>query len=524
MKTRKILALLLALVMLLSLFAGCGKSEPPSTPSEEPAKEGEPAAPADSSSGTKYKEEIKLYMNYAPAGLDAHSYVSAATIYTTSMIHRTLLEYNKDNEIQGCVAESFEWLSDTVLQLKVRPDVMFHNGRQCTAEDIKANIEHVLDPATGWEKQASISLISEVNVIDEYTVQLVLSEPNYGLLDKLTWLVIYPMETAADQNTTPVGCGPFKFVSYIEGQAVNAEKFEDYWDAENIYTQKMSILCSSDADVQAAALQSGEADAILDCTTTADYPLYMNDDRFELVDNQYLAAVTMHLNCEVEPFNDPRVREGLMYLLDYDELIELCTEGYSTRAYYGIMSWLPMFNEELAFDTDPEKGLALLAEAGYPDGFDFVYHVPSVGVESLYGDVIAAQLAKYNINVEVIKEDSTPILARWKETQDYQALTVGIAFSPDDPGMVLGLYYQDNNWQKWDNSGVWDKVIEAGGLTDFDERYDAYSEIWKTIQAEPPILYLATYASYRAKWAGVDGELMRPDGHHDPAYMYRVIE
>ena len=133
----------------------------------------------------------------------------------------SLVEFDGDLVIQPALAESWERLDDLTLQFKLREDVNFHNGEHFDAHAAKASLERALDPETEGPMARQYALVESIDVVDDYTLNIVTSEPDPILLRRMTGLAsnMMPPEylaTASDEQlaSNPVGTGPYRFVSW----------------------------------------------------------------------------------------------------------------------------------------------------------------------------------------------------------------------------------------------------------------------------------------------------------------------
>lgn len=320
----------------------------------------------------------------------------------------------KTFEYKPLLAESWEQLSDTVWQFKLRQGVKFHNGEPFDADDVVFTLNWISNPENGVKVQRNVNWIKEARKVDQYTVDLEMKRPFPQAFEFLSGpITIYPNEYYSEvgpdgMHKQPIGTGPMKVVSIQTAEEYVFEKNEDYnWGSPKGEAQvsKMTVREIADVQTQIAELLAGGIDITADIT--ADHV----DQIGSVPGFTALQAGTMRTGyigfdsanrSGHGPVNKLKVRQAMAHAIDRESLVKNLIRGDA-----GVIH-TPCFptqfgcdvDSAVKYDFDPAKAKALLAEAGYPDGFeiDFYTFRPADWAEAVMGD-----LAKVGIKASLTK-------------------------------------------------------------------------------------------------------------------------
>lgn len=335
----------------------------------------------------------------------------------------------KDETLEIEPALALDWsVSDDglVWTFNLREGVKFHDGTDFNADAVEFSFMRILDeahPYYGLGDQGLAymdwllaSAVSEVVAVDEYSVDFVLNDV-FGPF--LTYMGIYSqyivspaaVETyGEDYYQNPVGTGPFKFDEWKRDEYVQMSVFEDYWgEMPAIETIVWKVV--PDESTRLMELQAGNVHAIKTIAPAQLETILASED-LELLQmagsNLFYAAI----NHQAEPFDDLRVRQAFMHAIDFDALTESLYEGLGTRAVNPMPPTIFGFNHDIEpYAFDPEKAKELLAEAGYPDGFETDIHVFAESRTYIGRPVDAAEIFKSYLSAVGI--DANVIVNEW---------------------------------------------------------------------------------------------------------------
>ena len=343
---------------------------------------------------------IKVGISQDLDSLDPHKAVAAGTKEVLFNIFEGLVkpdiwEFSEVVVLPG----DFRGCESVYIYLRRRN---FHNGNEVTAEDVKYSIERCADTSNGDPLVSAYSIIESVNILDENTVEIRLTEPDTEFLSYMTTAII-PKDNA-DLETNPIGTGPFRYVSRSPQENVILAKNEDYW-GEKAHLDQVEFKIVSDADMLVTNLKGGSIDMAMRLTTNSKVAQpsdlwipYGKEGTMNLVQ-------ALYLNNEAEPLNNEKVRQALCYAIDPDEIMAMMADGKGVRVGTSMYPGLKKYYDEsyaTYYEQDYEKAKKLLKEAGYPDGFDLEITVSSADQPHIdTAQVIVEELKNIGVNATI---------------------------------------------------------------------------------------------------------------------------
>jgi len=506
---KRFTGLLLAVMLMLSMvltFGGCGNNNAGST-----------------GGSTGDKDILTISLDGEPLHLDESLSMDYLMIWATTPINDYLVVFDKDLNVHNSLAEVCEQVDDTTFRFKIHEGVMFHNGREVKAEDVKFSIERVADPDSGSELYTFFERIDSVEVTGDYEGLIHLSSPYAPLLGKLTRIPIIPEEAAATNKTNPVGCGPFKFVEWKKDQSIELVKNEDYWREGYPKMDGISFRIIKDYNTIRSAFLAGELD-ILQWANNIDVDMLEATDGVYLYDNSLSDAFWVICNGDFEPFNDPLVRKAVALALDKYDLLDKGNQGFGTKLDTVVYPTSFFYDESLAYDQDIEEAKRLLEEAGYPDGFDCTLSIPITPVEGVMGTVIADQLTKIGIRTKPLEIEVSVFIDTVWGRNDYEIQVAGDA-GDGDPDTWLSNYCKTgggSNFGNYSNPEL-DKMIDEGvSVYDPAARREIYLEALQIVKEEQPLTFLFGGNLMTALHDDIQGFEGFPTWRYDLSGVYRV--
>lgn len=316
------------------------------------------------------------------------------------------LRISDEGNFEPWLAESYEQAEDGLsVTLNLRDGVMFHNGREMTADDVAWSVELACNQEIGHHLADRFSTCAGVDVVDENTVRINYTERTASQLDGIARLYIFPQEAAETIETVPVGTGPFKFVEWIPGDSLTAEAFEDYWREGEPYLDRVVIRAIPDAQARLVNLRSGSIDFLY-------YVPLIEKEALEAEENIIVGQAppgfsfyAFIMNINAPPFDNVLVRQAFQYAINKEEIANTAFHGQApiVEVPYPETSWAYAEDLEDYYTYDPERARELLAEAGYPDGFSVEMLIRGTNDPHLdQAQVYQQQLADIGVDVELV--------------------------------------------------------------------------------------------------------------------------
>ena len=445
--------------------------------------------------------------------LDPHKAVAAGTKEVLFNIFEGLVKPDTEGNLNPAVAKEYEISEDGMkYTFTLRDGIAFHNGEKVTAADVEYSIKRcagMLDnPEEGVVVESALSVISQVNVIDDKTIELVLNKKDTELLGYLTFAII--PKDYKDMATNPVGTGPFKFESYKPLENIVIAKNEEYW-GDKAFLDKVTFKISSDTDALFLELMGGSVD-IIPYLTDAQASSLPAD--YELMVGTMNLVQGVYFNCDRAPFNNEKIRQAICYAIDRQNIIDMVAGGRGEITGSNVSPRFAKYFSELAKDLysrDVEKAKKLIKEAGV-DNLKFTLTVPSnytFHVDT--AQIVAGQLKEAGITVTIEQVDWATWLSRVYNDRDYQATIIGLA-SDLAPSDTVARFHSkaSNNFVNY-NSEEFDKYFEAAKATSDDkEKVELYNEIQILMAKEAPAAYIQDPALLMAVNKDLEGVRFYP--------------
>lgn len=468
---KKLLALFLALVMVGAVLPGCGDG------SKDPGGQGNNGETGEPVKGGEITVGIAQDLDDS---LDPHQTVAAGTREVLFNIFEGLVKPNSDGEMIPAVAEKYELSEDgTTYTFTLRDGVKFHNGQTVTAEDVVYSINRCAAVPEGQEKPlvAAFSAIRSVEALNEKTVTVTIAQRDLEFISYMTAAII-PADYA-DQATAPVGTGPFKFVSRTPQENFIMERFEDYWGTP-AWLDKVTYKICENADALVMNLNGSSIDLCAHLTAAQAAQLNSN---FKVLEGTMNLVQAIYLNNQAKPFDNQQVRQALCYAIDRQGIMDMVADGHGTAVGSSIYpAFTKYFLPELVdkYPHDVEKAKELLAQAGYPDGFDMTISVPNNYQPHMdTAEVVAEQLREAGINVTIQPVEWSTWLDTIYNGRQFQATVVGVDAANMTARAMLERFTSDyaKNFINYNNPAYDALFQQAINATDEATQTDLYKQM-----------------------------------------------
>lgn len=438
------------------------------------------------------KTSLVLGMAIEPAGLDPTVAAPVAIGQVTwQNVFEGLVTIDRDGKIQPQLAASWDISPDGLTYtFRLRTGVTFHDGEVFDSTVAKASIDRARGEDSVNPQKRYFANIEAVETPDAETLVLRLKAPTGSLLYWLGWpsSSIVGTKSAADNRTTPVGTGPFRFKGWAKGDRVELARNEDYWDKERAAKlETATFRFIADPQAQAAALKSGDVDTFPEFAAPELIPELQRDERLAVVIGHTELKVVAGMNNARKPFDDRRVRQALMMAVDRAAVVEGAWSGFGTPIGSHYTPNDPGYLDLTGVHPyDPEKAKALLAEAGHPDGFAFTIKAPQMQYAQRSAQVLQALFAEIGVTMNI---ETTEFPAKWVADVfrggDYDMTIVAHA----EP-MDIDIYARDPYYFNYRNPAFNAVLEKVEATSDAAGQAALYGEAQTILAEDVPALYL----------------------------------
>lgn len=508
---RKLLEVLLLLGLLSAVLCGCGGGSADKTP--EGGQTGGSSEPAAQPAADHPNEITVGIAQDLDESLDPHKAVAAGTKEVMFNVFEGLMKPTPDGDLIPAVAEKYEISDDQLTYtFTIRDGIRFHNGNLVTGADVGWSLARCVNAdEPGVLAVEAFSNIEHIESSEDgRTVSITLREPDSEFLSYLTTAIL-PADYD-QQDTAPVGTGPFQFVSRAAQDNIVLERFEDYW-GEPAYLDKVTFKIIENADSILMSLQSGAVDLFAHLTSTQVQQL---GDAFNIEEGTMNLVQAMYLNNAVEPFDDVRVRQALCYAVDRRQILDLAFDGYGSLIGSSMYpAFGKYFDDSLTnyYPHDAEKAKALLADAGYPDGFSMTITVPSNYQPHIdTAQVIVEQLKEVGITAEILPVTWESWLNDTYVGRQFQATVVGVDASTMTARALLERFTSTagNNFINYNNA-EYDALFQAAvSAADDVAQTAAYKKAEANLTENAANVYIQDLADLVAVRKGLEGVRFYP--------------
>lgn len=504
----RILALLAVLAM---VTAACGTETTTDGGDDEPETPTTATASTEADSETEEPEpdatggELVVALATEPNSIFLPNAAERNAINVSTQIYEGPLWIDDDNELVPSLATEWEVSDDgTVWTFNLREGVKFHNGETMDGDDWVASWQAASDEANVYGYV--YSKVQSVEVIDDLTVRMTLPEPDALFARELVeWAILpasqYEEEGLEGIEAHPIGTGPFQFVSWDRGDRIILDAFEDYWDEGLPKVDALVFRPIPDSSTRLAAVQTGEVHiaqrfnseeaATLEGAADVEVVTYPVDRVYYIAFNNMTTGVGT-------PLEDAQVRQAMNYAVDRQAIVDSLFDGQAALAT-GLIA-----TSSFGYDTsiepypyDPERAEELLAEAGYPDGFEIGFACPT-GAYVNFEEVCQA-VAGYFEAVGITLEGGE---IQFMESGQYWDLEASKQLPPlfgdswsstsseslERLEGALGGF--DADYSAWTDDTILALLDEIKTTIDEEERAAVYTELHQYTYNDPPFVYL----------------------------------
>src|SRR6185503_1919505 len=442
--------------------------------------------------------EVKIALAAEPNTFDPHLTVGRNTQIFIANVYDGLTARDVQGNLVPALAESWKRVNATTWQFTLRRGVKFHNGDDFNAEAVKFTLDRATNPETKATIASELGTIASTEIVNPFTVNVVTKTPDFLLpvrLGELFGLMLSPKHTAAAGKeaiaTKPNGTGPFKLISWTKNEKLVLEANESYWrGAPQVKTLVVRPILEDAARI--AALQTSEVDLIAPVPHVRIAELQRND---KLVIKTIAAPRIFHVTIDVRkpPFDNVKVRQALNHAVDVNAILRGLYFGHGTRLATVVDKNALGYDASVQpYAFDPNRAKALLAEAGFPNGFeaDFDSFTGSIADHSKPAEAIVGYLQKAGLKIKQNVFEFSSFGPRRVQNQTAPLFIYSIGNSYLEPSWVLRWMTQGGLGMHYKNAKLDEMLTRIEATDDRNRRAQQYSDVQKLIKDEAPFIFL----------------------------------
>ncbi len=518
-RAKRLLSLLLAVLFAAVLLAGCNK-ESGGTPTP-----------------TAEKDTFVIGLDSDIVAMDPAFAYDFTTNPVINQVTQGLLTFDVENQLQPMLAKSWEQVDPLTYTYQIRDDVTFSDGSALTMDDVIFSMERIRDPEVASYLSWMYDNVDKIEKTGDWELTVTLKTPD------ATWQYV-PATTAAhilkkdvveaagdkfgQADGQIIGTGPYTYVSWKSGTEIVLEKNPNYWNTDEGYFQKLVFKVITDDNTRVVALKTGD----IDCTVAppaSQMSEMTGDTTLSVTPNSGFGVVFLAFNTQKAPFDNADVRRAVAMAVDMDAIFENLVTAEVADAPTALPSSTALFTIDEARwvdyrDTHPKAGYdveaakALLAQAGFADGFTFTLMVNEDTMRNNVATAMQANLLDVGItmNIEKVSSDIHTSYQFGEEVDEngvrkYDMLMAGWeADFPDPSGNLVPLYQGGNssNSAAYDNAAVNDLIAQQMAESDPTLRNDLMMQAFDLALADVPYLFAYYPIKSIAMNAGYTGVVM----------------
>lgn len=466
--------------------------------------------------GGSAKDTLVIALMTSPTNLDSRVGNDNASGRMFDLIYSGLIKVTPNMDYAPDVAEKWETPDDKTIIFHLNPAARFQNGQPVKAADVKWTYDSLMDPNFVTSKRSGYSAVDHIEAPDDHTVIFKLKEPNPGILDNLT---VGILPTGADTNTyktKPIGAGPYKVVEFRPDERVELEAF-DQWHGGAPKIKHVVVRIIPDATTRVLEMRRGSVHFEVNAIPFENIAEFDKSSDFKVVKTPGSVYQYIAINMRDPILSKVAVRRAMAHAIDRDRIVRDIQRGYAapTDTMLAQGHWARADNLP-TYPYDPNKAKQLLAQAGYPNGFSFVFKTSTDAEANSRAQVIQQMLKQVGVNMQIQSNEMSTFFADIGKGnfQMYSLSRNGI----QDPDFYYVIFYSKNTPPDGQNRGYYknpriDQLLMDGRSTfDRARRKPIYVEIQKIAQEDLPYISLYLQHNVAVMRSNIDGYVQYPAG------------
>jgi peptide/nickel transport system substrate-binding protein len=451
--------------------------------------------------------------------LDPDKVASAALLPVMSLLYDGLTAYGPDNSVQPGLATSWTKSADLkTWTFKLRPGVTYHDGRAMTAKDVVANIQRVLDPATGSQQRAVLSAVKTVTAVDPTTVRFDLSKPDTVLPAVLTQVYIGDADTIAKVNSSANGTGPYKLKQFVPDDHVTLVRNPSYWGTKPKLNE-IDVVETPDTTSAINSLRNHDLDVVWNVPPPNVTQLKSDPTLTALTPSTYSGAVVWEVDTTSAPFDNVKARQALSYATDRAQMLATAYNGQGSLENGNSLlnPQQPEFAKNLPqYPFDLAKAKDLFQQAGVKPGTNLVFWT-TAGRNPQWvtmGEILQQDLKKIGINLSIKQNDASTWLQKFFPAGKHYPGTIIANYlsSPYEPAQQLNFFKQGVCECNWSDPAYDQLLAQARATADPAARAGIYQQMQGLTAEQVPAVIPFTTSQFTVIAKRVVGAWVQSNG------------
>jgi peptide/nickel transport system substrate-binding protein len=455
--------------------------------------------------GAQAPKALVVQATAEPPGLDLTATPATATAGVVFYnVQEALVKVDRHGKLVPWLAERWHTADNRNYTFFLKKGVRFHNGRELKAGDVKFVFDRAMNPETKHPYAKDYEAIGDIIVKDDYTVTFALKSVNANFLHNLArqGSVIYPREAVDTLKSAPIGTGPFRFDDWVRGDRVVLRRNPEYHVKGLPHLDRLTFRFIADPNAVLAALKAGDIDVSNFGLGAEHVQDLQKDPRFSVIVGDTTNDVILAMNNSRKPYTDVRVRRALTQGINKSDVLNGAMFGMGKILGSNVDPLNPYYVDmSKAVPYDPAKAKKLLAEAGYPNGFDTVLKVsPQYQYTVRSGEVVVDNLKKIGVNVKIEQIEWGQWVSRVFRDADYDLTIIGHAEAWDIKNYANPKYYF-----RYDSARFQELFAKSEVTLDDKARRDLFAQMQKLMAEEAPVVWLYMHPRLAVAKKGVQG-------------------
>ena len=450
-------------------------------------------------------DTLNLSISSSPSRLNPILSSDSASSEIEQWVFNALFTYDKNGNIKLDLAKAYKFKTKTQLHIKLKQNVLWHDGVEFTADDVIFTYEQIKNPKNVNSILSNYNKVKEVNKIDKYTIEIIYTEPYFKALE--IWMVgIIPYHILKNEknlmtssfNKHPIGTGAYTLKGFKAGQDIKLYAFKDYFDGKAKINE---IHYKYLPDPQTTFLMLKQNKLDLASLTPLQVDRQINDkfkNDYKIIERASFSYDYLAFNLNKKKFQNIKVRQALSLAINRQELIDILFFGHGKVCTGPFLPDSSAFNDKVKpIQQNIKKAKQLLKEAGYDENnpFTFEVHTNTGGATRIYAaQILQHQLAKVSVKMKIKVMQWQAFLNTIVHPRNFESLLLGwsLPLMPDarplwhSKSNKLGAF----NLTGYKNKKV-DKLIETASSTiDKEKLAKINKQIFKIITDDLAYLFL----------------------------------